>query len=174
MSHTTALIVLDAQVNMFDEAFPVYGAPALLERISGLIAQAHASRIPIIYVQNAGGLGDPDEPGTPGWHIHPQIAPTVGDVVIQKSTPDAFHETNLQGELKARGVSEVILAGMQTELCIAATCRRAADLGYEVTLVQDGHSTFDFKGQKAAEAIEHYNTELASCARVVPMRELDL
>jgi nicotinamidase-related amidase len=93
--------------------------------------------------------------------------------VLQKRSPDAFYETGLQSELEARIVREIVLVGMQTELCIAATCRRAADLGYHVTLVADGHSTFDMGGQKAAETIECYNRELGSLAKVVPASKVE-
>ena len=172
VSHRSALLILDAQVNMFDEAFPVYAPLELLEVLISLISRAHTAGAPVVYVQNCGGPGDPDQPGTPGWEVHPGILQAEGDLSIQKSSPDAFEGTELRRELDARGVKGIILAGMQTELCIAATCHKAADLGYQVTLVADGHSTFDIKGQVAAETIERHNRELATCARVARAEEV--
>ena len=172
MSHPSALVILDAQINMFDEAFPVYGGLELLKVLKSLISRAHTAGAWVAYVQNCGGAGDPDQPDTPGWEIHPEILQAEGDLLIQKSSPDAFEGTELQRELDARGVKEIILAGMQTELCIAATCRKAAKLGYEVTLVANGHSTFDMRGQVAAETIERHNRELATCARVARAEEV--
>jgi nicotinamidase-related amidase len=118
MNNTTALLVIDAQVNMFAPNNEVYDSQMLLKALGTLIARARSARIPIVYVQNNGGPGDPDEPGTPGWHIHPALVPSESDVVIQKWTPDAFYRTPLQEELARGGIKQVILMGMQTEYCI--------------------------------------------------------
>jgi nicotinamidase-related amidase len=159
-----ALLVIDAQVNMFDESFSVYDADGMIGRIGALIEQAHAAGAPVIYIQNNGPQGDVDEPGTTGWEILPALKPQPADIVIQKSTPDSFHETSLQAELTARGVKELIIAGMQTEWCVQTTSRQAANLGYAVTLVRDGHSTFDGKSQAAPEVIAEYNRQLEPVA----------
>jgi nicotinamidase-related amidase len=166
MSSTTALLIIDAQVNMFAEGSSVYKGEKILHTISRLIAQARTAHLPIIYVQNNGGEGDPDMPGTPGWQIHPAVTPETGDIVIQKKTPDSFYGTNLQNELETRQIHQVIIAGMQTEMCIETTCRRAHELGYEVTLVKDAHSTFDGHGITAAQIIAQYNEALRPAVKV--------
>jgi nicotinamidase-related amidase len=74
-----ALIILDAQVNMFAEATAAYDADRLLERLVWLIAQARQSHLPVFYVQHNGSPGSVDEPGTPGWEIHPALAPQPGE-----------------------------------------------------------------------------------------------
>jgi len=153
----TALLIIDMQVGNFSESDPVYKGNELLAKVESLIAKARSAQIPIIYVQNNGGKGDPDEYGTPGWEIHPTIQPAKGDVVIQKQTPDAFHETNLHHELKSREIRRLIVAGLQTEYCIDTTCRRAFTLGYEVTLVKDAHSTWDSPRFTARQIVDHHN-----------------
>ena len=77
--------------------------------------KARSAKIPTIYVQNKGGKGDPDEYSAPGWEIHPSIKPEPDDSVIQKDSPDAFHETNLQQELKSKRIERLVVAGLQTE-----------------------------------------------------------
>lgn len=166
MSAKTALLIIDAQVNMFAEDGPVFEGEKLLDTLSRLIAQARAAHQFIVYVQNNGGEGDPDMPGTPGWQIHPAVTPEPGDIVIQKYTPDSFHETNLQSELDRRHIRRLVIVGMQTEMCIAATCRRAHALGYPVTLVKDAHSTFAAAGLTAAQIIARHNETLQAVARV--------
>ncbi len=166
MDSATALLVIDAQVNMFDEASSVFDGPALLERMRGLMAQARTAHLPIVHIQNNGPAGAPDEPGTPGWEIQPALAPRLDEVVIQKTTPDAFHETPLRTELEARNIRRLVIMGMQTDYCIAATCRRAHALGYEVTLVKDAHSTYDDGALTAPQIIARYNDELAAIANV--------
>lgn len=172
MRRQTALLILDAQVNMLEGATAVHAAAELLAKVRGLISWARRSGATVVYVQNEGGPGDPDQPGTPGWEIHPDIAPRAGDVVIRKASPDAFEGTPLRSELQARGVKDLIIAGMQTELCINATCRSASRFGYDVTLVEDAHSTFDREDTRAEEIIDQYNRELGAVAKRIRARSL--
>lgn len=153
----TALLVIDVQRAMFDEAYPVYEGEALLERLQSLIARARAAGVPVIYVRHGEGPGEPLAVGTDGWQIHPAIGPEAGERVIDKQTPDSFHETGLQAELAALGVEHLVVAGIQTEMCVDTTCRRAFSLGYQVTLVQDAHSTLDSATLSAPQIIAHHN-----------------
>ncbi|MBN2005914.1 MAG: cysteine hydrolase [Anaerolineae bacterium] len=166
MTGETALLLIDAQVNMFEEECSVFDGERLLKALVSLIVRAHAACIPVIYVQNNGGEGDPDMPGLPGWQIHSALSPRFDELVIQKRTPDAFHETNLQSALESRQIRRLIIAGMQTEMCIDATCRRAHMLGYDVTLVKDAHSTFDDGDLMASQTIDQYNEALRAVIRV--------
>jgi nicotinamidase-related amidase len=160
MSTHTALLVIDVQVGNFEESAPVHGGTELLSRISDLIERARAARVPVVYVQHGGPEGAIDEPGTPGWKIHPAIAPIEGDVVIQKRHPDAFQDTNLQRELESKGIGRLVITGIQTEYCVDTTCRRAYSLGYDVTLVKDAHSTWDTEHLIAPQIIAHHNQVL--------------
>lgn len=169
----TALLVIDAQVNMFEKPNAIYLANEVLETLNFLIRRARQSDVPVVYVQHNGGKGDPDELGTEGWEIHRHIAPRSGDVVVQKQKPDAFFETTLQDELAERGVKKLVIAGMQSEMCVDTTCRQAASRGYEVMLVQDGHSTFDSPVLDAHRVIAHHNDVLTAFAKVRPANEID-
>ena len=155
-----ALLVIDMQVGNFDEPDPIYKGNELLAKVKSLIARARSAQAQIVYVQNNGRSGDPDAYGTPGWEIHPSIQPVEGEVVVQKQTPDAFHETNLHRELNSRGIKKLIIAGLQTEYCIDTTCRRAFSLGYAVVLVKDTHSTWGSASLRAQQIIEHHNNVL--------------
>ncbi|MFB0514052.1 MAG: cysteine hydrolase family protein [Candidatus Bathyarchaeia archaeon] len=155
-----ALLIIDMQAGNFSEPNPVYKGNELLAKVKSLITKGRSAQIPIIYVQNNGDSGDPDEYGTPGWEIHSLVAPVEGDVVVQKQTPDAFHETNLHHELESRGIKKLIIAGLQTEYCIDTTCRRAFILGYDVILVRDAHSTWDSPLLTAQQIVGHHNQVL--------------
>jgi nicotinamidase-related amidase len=158
---TTALLIIDVQLGMFDESDCVYKGSGLLDTLKTLIAQARASRTPIIYIQhNGGGPGHRLWPANPGWSIHPDILPAGGDVIIHKDHPDSFQETALQAELAKLGIRRLIVTGIQTEYCVDTTCRRAYSLGYDVTLVQDGHTTWDTDILKASQIIDHHNQTL--------------
>ena len=167
MTEKFALVLIDAQVNMFDDGCAVHGADSLLKCLKTLLSQARQTQIPIFFIQNNGGKGDPDEPGTEGWRIHPALAPQPGEVILQKRQTNAFVNPALQEELLSRGVQHLIIAGMQTEMCVHATCHGALERGYEVTIVADGHSTFSDEEQSAEKIIAKYNEEWASVANVV-------
>ena len=166
-----ALLVIDMQLGNFSEPDPICKGNDLLAKVKSLIAKARSVQIPIIYVQNNGGSGDPDEYGTSGWEIHPTIQPSEGDVMIQKQTPDAFHETKLHHELSSRQIKRLVIVGLQTEYCIDTTCRRAFTLGYEVTLVKDAHSTWNSPLLKAQQIIEHHNHVLGGWFATIKSEE---
>jgi len=88
MNDGTALLVIDAQVNMFAPDNAVYASEMLLKTLGRLVARARSAHIPVVYVRNNGGPGDPEQPGTPGWQIHPALVPSEGDVIMQKWIPD--------------------------------------------------------------------------------------
>ena len=162
MQSSTALLVIDVQLGMFEESDPVHRADELLAIINDLITRARYAGIPVIYVQHSGGEDHLLEPSSPGWPIHPAIAPAKEELVIHKRHPDSFQETDLQHELETRGIRHLIVAGIQTEYCLDTTCRRAYSLGYDVTLVQDGRSTWDTEYLKASQIIAHHNEVLDS------------
>src|SRR5690348_16307188 len=124
MSNTTALVIIDVQMGLFDEAYEE--DREVLGHIKGLIERAHEAGSPVVYVQHNGWAGHPLEPGAPGFPIHPAIAPAEGDLIVQKPASDSFYDTTLQRELDARGVTHVVIVGAQTEFCVDTTCRRAA------------------------------------------------
>lgn len=159
-----ALLVIDVQVGMFESPLisPVYNGKQVLTKIKDLIDRARSFQVPVIYVQHSGGGGHPLEHGTSGWQIHPMIAPSDGDVVVHKQTPDSFYNTALQQELDLKKIKKLTLVGIQTEYCVDTTCRRAFSLGYDVRLVKDGHSTWDTKTLTAQQIINHHNKILGS------------
>jgi nicotinamidase-related amidase len=153
MSTTTALLIIDVQVGLIAGENPVYQADTILERIAGLIAAARAAGKPVIYVQDkdVGGVG------TPEWQVHPAIAPLPTELAVRKAWSDSFYETTLGVELQARGVSQLVIAGMKTDVCVTMTCLRAVALGYDVTLVADAHTTTDNRVLTAAQTIAYHN-----------------
>ncbi len=162
MVNDTALMIIDVQKGMFLEEWPIYRGPELLNTLKDLLSRARAAGMPVIFIQHdATDPADPLLPGSPGHPIHPDIAPLPTEPVIRKLHPDAFQGTSLQAELEARGIRKLIIAGIQTEFCVDTSIRRAYSLGYEVTLVQDAHSTWDTEHLTAAQIIAHHNLTLS-------------
>lgn len=161
MRNNTALLVIDVQVGMFEgPEGPVYDAERVLEKIAGLIHGAREAGTPVIYVQHSEDSGGILERGTPLWEIHPDIAPLPDETIVEKRTPDSFHDTTLQRELNSRELNRLVLTGAQTECCVDATCRRAFSPGYDVILVEDAHNTWDTEHVSAEQLIAHHNQVL--------------
>ncbi|KKI91005.1 isochorismatase [Bacillus sp. SA1-12] len=155
----TALLIIDVQNAMFDESNPIYDGDQLLSNLKDLIRKARTANIPVFYVQHN------DEEfvtGSPPWEIHYSIAPNEGEIIIQKSTPDSFHQTDLVEKLKVHQIEHIIIAGNQTEYCIDTTVRRACSLGFKVTLVKDAHRTWNKNTLSAQQIIIHHNEVLGN------------
>jgi len=159
MTENTALLIIDVQTGLIDEG--AYQADDLLARVNTLASRARGAHVPVIYVQhNADDPRDSLHPDSPGHAIHPAVAPHQGELIVQKAVPDAFENTPLKQELDARSITRLIVAGMQTDYCVNATSRRAAKLGYDVTLVSDAHTTTDTNNMTAHQIIDQYNHDL--------------
>jgi nicotinamidase-related amidase len=164
MNRRAALLVIDLQTAVFEdpEVPPVFDAATLLENARALVDAARSGGVPVVYVQHCGRAGDEFEEGRPGWYIYEPIAPRAGEPVVRKHQSDAFEGTQLQEVLESLSVRSLVITGAQSEHCVAATCRRAAQLSYEVILASDGHSTWASKTQTAAEIIAEQNTTLGA------------
>ena len=101
-----------------------------------------------------------------GGEIHEHVAPIEGEKIFTKTEVSCFNGTDLLAYLREKQVSELVIAGMMTHMCVEAAVRAAYDLGFEVTLVGDACATRDleFGGTKVAAADVHAST-LATLAR---------
>ena len=162
MNNQSALLIIDMQVGIADEAYEE--DRAILTCIAGLLAKAREQVTPIIFIQHDGEPGDSLEPHAAGWPIHTMIAPREGETVIRKRASDSFYETPLHETLQGRGIQRLVVTGAETQFCVDATCRRAASLNYDVVLVADGHVAADNDTLKATQIVAHHNTTLARMA----------
>ena len=157
---SNALVIIDVQQGMFTFRLPLHRGDEIVERIAGLLERARAAQMPIFHVQHDGGPGHPLAKGSPGWAHHAAVAPQHGEPVIEKQQSSAFHDTDFHAQLQAKGIDQLIIAGIQTEMCVDSTCRAAVALGYRVVLVADAHSTFDSPVLPAESIIAHHNQTL--------------
>ena len=168
---TRALMLIDVQRNMLEPPTPVPSAASTREALHDLLLRARREGALVIHVQNDGPPGDPDEPGTDGWQL---VFPAgAGELIVRKDQPDAFAANPALGkELSAREITEVVIAGMQSNYCVAESSRGALKQGLRPILASGAHATYD-EAEPASVISAQVEQELATeGVTVLACREL--
>jgi nicotinamidase-related amidase len=139
-----ALLVIDIQNDYFPGgAMQLEGAGAAGAKAGMAIRKFRDKNLPIIHVRHVSIRPGATFflPGTRGAEIHASVQPAAGETVIEKNFPNSFRDTKLEQRLQDSGVKDLVVAGMMTHMCVDASVRHAADLGYRVTLLADACAT---------------------------------
>lgn len=129
------LLVVDAQAGIVDgcwESGRVIGNIALAAR------RARSQHAPVLWVQHS---DDELAVGSPAWQLAQGLLPASGEPVIGKLFNSPFEETGLEHELARLHATHIVLAGAMTNWCIRATAHAALERGYDLTLLNDAHTT---------------------------------
>ena len=177
---TTVLLVIDIQNFYFPEGrVPLVEPEAASLRAKRLVERFRAQGWPIVHVQHLPkdqSVPSPDA-GDPQYRFHPNVIPALGEPVVGKHYANAFRDTELLATLNKLGAKRIVIAGMQTHMCVEAATRAAADLGFEVVVAHDACATraLKFAGADVPAAQVHAAALAAmsgSYARVVSVDEL--
>ena len=140
----TALVVIDLQNDYFPGgSMELEGAEAAAANASSVLVNYRKSKLPVIHVRHLSVRPGATFfiPGTRGADIHESVRPLAGETVVEKNFPNSFRGTGLQELLEKQGIKNLVVAGMMTHMCVDASVRHAADLGYKVTLLADACAT---------------------------------
>jgi nicotinamidase-related amidase len=175
-----ALIVVDMQQGSFGPESPRHDAQGLVERLNRLAARVRNAGGLVVFVLHAGPEGDPHHSAQPGHALLPELDRRPEDLIMIKSSCDAFLGTTLDETLFARAVGQLIVTGCATDYCVDTTVRAALAKGYPTVAPSDGHTTSDRPHLAAAKIIQHHNAiwadflSPAGPATVCPCEEIAL
>jgi nicotinamidase-related amidase len=164
--NTKALLVIDVQKDVVANALKT---PEVVANINSLISNARISSVPVIWVQHS---DDYLKKGSTGWEIVDELKPLPSEVRIYKTEASSFVETDLRAQLDSLGTKVLIITGAQTNYCVNATSNAGVELGYQVTLVSDAHTTEDSATAKASDLIEGKNLSFAQIGQVLKTAEI--
>lgn len=156
MSSKKALLVIDMLNDFISPDGALYvgeTAGEVTEEVKKTIEKARKKGIPVIYICDSHREDDAEfkmfklhcVKDTKGGEIVDVLAPKPGDYIILKRRYSAFFGTDLDAYLRELGVSELILVGVCTNICILYTAADARMLNYDVTVIRDCVSSFDEK-----------------------------
>lgn len=137
----SALIMIDYQNTYRRGVMKLTGVEEALKEAKKLLEMARDLKIPIFHIQHDGGEGSPYDVRAEIGAISDEVAPITGESVITKNYPNAFVLTDLDTQLKATGVTNIVLAGFMTHMCINSTAHGGFNLGYAPTVVASATAT---------------------------------
>lgn len=161
MFDLSALLVIDMQNGLLHAPQPPFQRERLLANVTRLIQTARHTQTPVYFAQHTGPEGSPVADGSPLWQLAAELPLAESDRRFNKTRPSCFFDTPLLAELRLAKVARLVIVGMKTEYCVDTTCRAAADLGFDVVLVSDAHSTTDGAVLSAEQIVAHHNATLA-------------
>lgn len=175
----TALLLIDIQNDYFPGGkMELEGAVEAARKANELLQCFRDHGMPTVHIQHVSRKPDATFfiPGDRGTDINDITAHYEGEPLVQKHYPNSFRETNLLDLLKEWGIERVIITGMMTHMCVDATARAAADLGFNVMIAEDACATrglsHDGTTIPAGHVHKAFLVALKSYGQVMPVEQV--
>ncbi len=152
-----ALLIIDMQKGSFKPYSLRHDTFSIVEKINNLSILFRKNNDKIIFIQHDGTAENCYLPNTEDWEILPELTKEKNDLVVSKTANDAFYQTTLEGILAKDNISELFITGCATDFCVDSTVKTALIKDYNLTIVEDAHTTADRPFLSAEMAIKHYN-----------------
>ncbi len=139
-----ALVLIDIQNDYFPGgAMELVKSPAAGVQAGKLLQTFRQRGLHVVHVQHVSTRPGATFflPETAGVQIHENVAPKDGEKLIHKAYPNSFRETQLLEHLRANQISQLVIAGMMTHMCVDSSTRAATDLGFQCVLAHDACAT---------------------------------
>lgn len=163
-----ALIIIDIQNDYFENgAMELVGSLPASENAKLVLSKFRNENLPIVHIQHLAVA--PGSvfflPETKGQEIHENVKPVDGEKVITKYYPNSFRDTDLLDYLKSKSVTELVVVGMMTHMCVDATVRAAKDFEFECTVIGDACASRNLEiNGKTVKAEDAHNAFLSALA----------
>jgi nicotinamidase-related amidase len=132
-------IIVDVQVGVIRQTWETQ---TIIHNIGVALEKARKQGTPVIWVQHS---DDELVFGSSDWQIVSELNPAQSEIRINKHFNSAFEQTELEETLTMLKATHIVLAGAATNWCIRATAHSALDRGYDLTLIEDAHTTETLK-----------------------------
>jgi nicotinamidase-related amidase len=144
----TALMMIDIQNDYFSKgAMPLSGSKEAGENAKRILERFRADGLPVIHIQHIATRPTATffQPGTAGAEIHNSVKSHDGETIIIKHYPNSFRETELLACLQATSITDLVICGMMTHMCVDSTVRAAKDFGFNCIVIGDACATKDLE-----------------------------
>ena len=155
-----ALVLIDLQNDYFPGGkFTLVGTDSAADNAAKLVAKFRAEKAPVIHVRHESQ--EPDAsffvPGSAGAEINAKVRNQGDEKVITKNQINAFQNTDLKSVIDAQGITDLVIVGAMSHMCVDGVTRAAVDFGYATTVIHDACATLDteFNGVKVPAAQVH-------------------
>lgn len=159
ISKSSALVVIDVQVGVVETA---YKRAEVIASINSALDKARNAGIPVIWVQHSDNYMTKD---SADWKIVPELVPLANEEKVFKKYRSSFVETNLEEILRKFGINHLYICGAETNNCVRHTSHAALDRGFDVTLIEDAHTTNTFQWDngmiEASSVIDEQNANFS-------------
>lgn len=133
----TALLIIDIQNFYFPGgALPLYEPEKAALNAQKLLNEFRANKLVVIHIKHN---------ASSGAEIHELVKPVKGEKIITKDKANSFVNTDLLEYLKENNITDLVICGMQTHMCLEAATRAASDYGFNCTVIEDACTTRDLK-----------------------------
>ncbi|OVE68974.1 amidohydrolase [Clostridium diolis] len=149
------LLVVDTQKLITNEK--LYNFNAFVSNVEKIISEARKNDIEIIYIRHDDGPGSELTKGTDGFEVYEKFQPISNEKIFDKKVNSAFKGTGLLEYLMDREEKDIIIVGIQTDLCVDATIKCGFEHGFNMIVPAYANTTVDNKFMSAEQTYKYYN-----------------
>lgn len=178
MKNIQALLIIDMQKGSFTSETPRIDAEGVIDRINQLTRIFRSKNLPVIFIQHQ-GIGEFGKDSWE-WELLDGLEVKTSDLIVSKTANDAFYKTELVEKLSELGISELYITGCATDFCVESTIQSALVKDFNITVIEDGHTTGERPFMDSKSVIQHYNwvwsnlTPTNGNIQVKPLHEISI